>query len=187
MKTSTISITGGELRGRKLTFPAELCHPMGSRERLALFNILSPIAGLKVLDLFAGSGALGFEAFSREAYEVVFIESNPKLADSIRDNLVRLNLNEKSKICRQNVQTFLAQNPAEKFDVIFADPPYDDLQPEFLERISAFLAPGGRFVLSNPATPPDPRTCNPVGPKVPGLHFDFSRAYAGCQLNFYHK
>ncbi len=168
-----IKITSGKLRGRTLKLPENLCHPMGSRERLALFNYLGDIQNLKVLDLFAGSGALGVEALSRGAASVTFVETNPKIITHLKQNLLVLDLTADTKIIKQKVQSFQTE---EKFDLIFADPPYDNLQLDFLQNIPALISPNGIFVLSNPTG---------SSPKIPQLKLISSKVYAGCQLSFY--
>ena len=93
-----VRITSGRLRGRKLETPGGKTHPMGERERLALFNMISDyLPRTTVLDAFAGSGALGIEALSRGASEVVFVESNREAAQCIRRNLVSLGFEATSR------------------------------------------------------------------------------------------
>ena len=93
-----VRITSGKFRGRKATTPGEETHPMGERERLALFNMISDyLPGATVLDAFAGSGALGIEALSRGASEVTFIDANKKATECIRGNLASLGLEAKLK------------------------------------------------------------------------------------------
>lgn len=175
----TLRITGGILSGRKLTFPSNLCHPMGERERLALFNSLSAsrdFNGARVLDLFAGSGALGVEALSRGATHATFVEKNHALASQLKSNLETLGILEHATILPKNVFTVLDELTGSKFDFIFADPPYDNLQPDFLQNIANFLADDGIFILSNPAN---------TNPDVPNLKLISQKTYAGCQLNFF--
>ena len=84
-----IRITSGSLRGRTIRSPrSSLTHPMGAREKLALFNMIgAELPGAVVLDAFAGSGALGIEALSRGAHLVTFIEKDLKIAENLIENL----------------------------------------------------------------------------------------------------
>ncbi|MBR3177548.1 RsmD family RNA methyltransferase [Candidatus Saccharibacteria bacterium] len=85
---NSLHILAGKYKGTKLASPnLKTTHPMGSREKLALFNMLAPyLEGAKVLDYFAGSGALGLEALSRGASSVAFVENNPRACQIIKDN-----------------------------------------------------------------------------------------------------
>ncbi|MBR0480641.1 16S rRNA (guanine(966)-N(2))-methyltransferase RsmD [Candidatus Saccharibacteria bacterium] len=175
----TLRITGGTLSGRKLTFPSNLCHPMGERERLALFNSLSAsrdFDNVRILDLFAGSGALGIEALSRGAAHAVFVEKNHTLANQLKSNLEKLEVFGYATVLPKNALTVLDELTGLKFDFIFADPPYDDLQPDFLQNIANFLTDNGIFILSNPVN---------VNPDVPNLRLISQKTYAGCQLGFF--
>ena len=84
-----IKITSGKYRGRTIKSPnSKLTHPMGAREKLAMFNMISEyLSGAVVLDVYAGSGALGIEALSRGASYAMFVEKNPQIAQVIRRNL----------------------------------------------------------------------------------------------------
>ncbi len=86
-------VVAGEHRGQRLTAPRRAgTRPTADRVREALFSILGPVAGLRVLDLYAGSGALGIEALSRGAAEATFVDSDPAALRAVRDNLERLGL-----------------------------------------------------------------------------------------------
>ena len=125
----TIRITSGKLRGRSIKSPnSRLAHPMGSREKLALFNMIAEdLPQARVLDAFAGSGALGIEALSRGVKEVVFIEKVPKIARVISENIKSLDLLNKVEVFVGDVDNYVT---SESFDVIIADPPYDSFQIE---------------------------------------------------------
>ncbi len=92
LKTTDLRILAGKFKGQRLRSPQnQLTHPMGSREKLALFNMIQPyIAGAIALDAYAGSGALGIEALSRGAREVVFVEKMPQIARIIQQNLQQI-------------------------------------------------------------------------------------------------
>ena len=123
-------IIAGSARGRQLaTFSGDGIRPTPDRVREALFSILysrrGSLAGAKVLDLFAGSGALAIEALSRGADSAIFVDSSRQARDTIRDNLQRCSLAAGSEILQQDVWTALPQVALRgPFDLIFADPPY---------------------------------------------------------------
>ena len=123
-QTGRLRIIGGQWRGRKLQFPAAAdLRPTPDRVRETLFNWLQAITpGARCLDLFAGSGALGLEALSREAAGVVLVEKNPRVADQIRAHLLTLGATD-GEVVTADVIQFL-QRPATAFDVVFLDPPY---------------------------------------------------------------
>ena len=187
-KRTALTITGGELSGRVIRIPSEHCHPMGDRQRLALFNILEShniIAGARVLDLFSGSGALGIESLSRGAKFVLFNEINRALCDRLSTNLVTLRIEEFCEIVMNPAQELCSKYAEGRFaagvmgfDLIFADPPYNDLQLDFLDCICKLLEPPyGVFVLSIPK--------NIEAPEIRNLTLVEEKTYAGCHLCFY--
>ncbi len=117
-------IIGGRWRGVKLDFPmVEAIRPTPDRVRETLFNWLQPdIANARCLDLFAGSGALGFEALSRGADQVAFVDQESKVCQSIDENLKRLGVSQGQTHC-QSAITYL-KGRAEPFDLLFLDPPF---------------------------------------------------------------
>ena len=119
-----LRIIGGDWRGRKLSFPAvDGLRPTSDRVRETLFNWLQmDIPGRRCLDLFAGSGALGLEALSRGAAEVVMVEQNRNAAQQIRQHLQTLN-SQSGRVDNSDAFSYLKE-PATPFDVIFLDPPY---------------------------------------------------------------
>jgi len=135
-----VRIIGGDWRGRKLHFPSTpTLRPTPDRVRETVFNWLQQdVAGSRCLDLFAGSGALGFEALSRGAREVVFVESDPAAVAGVA-NMLQLLGCDRGKAVRADAFAFLAQ-PAEPFDIVFLDPPFAD---RALLRVCAALETGG--------------------------------------------
>ena len=120
-----VRIIGGELRGRKVRFvDAEGLRPTADSVRERLFNWLGQdLTGQTVLDLFAGSGALGFEAASRRAKRVVLVENNWRTAASLQQQMQELRLPEKIEI--QSIDAFgFLEKTNEQFDVVFLDPPF---------------------------------------------------------------
>ncbi|MFC1552710.1 16S rRNA (guanine(966)-N(2))-methyltransferase RsmD [Candidatus Latescibacterota bacterium] len=119
-------IIAGKLHGRKIKAPKGLAtRPVSARIREALFNVLGDITGTCVLDLFAGSGAVGIEALSRGAESLVAVEKGSQQCRVIHDNLSVMGV--EARVIRSEVKTAIGKLSAagEKFDFIFADPPYD--------------------------------------------------------------
>jgi 16S rRNA (guanine966-N2)-methyltransferase len=128
MKTNQIRINAGVWRSRLLKFPdAEGLRPTSDRVRQTLFNWLGQeLTGKTCLDLFAGTGALGFEAASRNAKQVTLVEQNALVFKALQHNLSILNGFEMPKsiqLLQSDALSFLAHN-TQQFDVIFCDPPY---------------------------------------------------------------
>lgn len=141
-----LRIVGGSWRGRRIGFPEEPgLRPTPDRVRETLFNWLSPhIAGMRVLDLYAGSGALGFEALSRGAREAVFVEDRGSVVDSLLGTAADLKASG-ARIERADALAFLDRKQ-QPFDLVFVDPPFDaGLVPATLLRLAGhgLLAPGG--------------------------------------------
>ncbi len=124
-QTNTLRIIGGQWRSRKLNFPDALgLRPTPDRIRETLFNWLqNKVFNANCLDLFAGSGALGLEALSRGAENVIFVEKNKAVAAQIKSNLVLLK-SEHKVINADALGYITAQNHSKPFDLIFIDPPY---------------------------------------------------------------
>jgi 16S rRNA (guanine966-N2)-methyltransferase len=119
-----VRIIGGEHRGRKLPFPdLPGLRPSGDRIRETLFNWLQPlIVNARCLDLFAGSGALGFEAASRGASQVVMLDLSPRVVRQLEANRELLGLSQ-VKVIQADALVWLERTP-EAFDVVFVDPPF---------------------------------------------------------------
>lgn len=176
-----VRITSGKFKGQRITTPGEGTHPMGERERLALFNMISEyLPGATVLDAFSGSGALGIEAASRGADKVVFVESSQKAAKCIRDNLGLLTNRATAsdtkrftfKVICSRVRNTVTQ---QKFNLILADPPYDDFCLPEVEHLIPMLEIDGVLVLSHPGE----------SPVLPTLTLIKSRKYAGAAISIY--
>jgi 16S rRNA (guanine(966)-N(2))-methyltransferase RsmD len=121
-------IGSGEMRGRRLHAPrGDRTRPTSGRLKKSLFDVLAArLPNARVLDLYAGSGALAFEALSRGAAEAVVVERNRKACESIRRNASELGLAEKVEVLSK------LRHRTERFDVIFADPPYRSSELEDL-------------------------------------------------------
>ena len=140
-------VVAGEFKGRRLRAPRGLrTRPTADRVREALFSMLGDVSGARVLDLYAGSGALGIEALSRGAASAVFVERDARAASAIRDNLRALELDQ--AVRRQDALRFLAANEG-TFDLVFCDPPYDSvprIAEPLAERLPVLLTQGARIV-----------------------------------------
>jgi 16S rRNA (guanine966-N2)-methyltransferase len=140
-----LRIIGGRHRGRKLRFPAGVeIRPTPDRVRETLFNWLQQrVPGAQVLDLFAGSGALGLEALSRGAAQVTFIEKDRRAAAAIESLTQEWQEGAAAIVCADALG-WLAQAPhdATRFDIVFLDPPYD---AQLLSATAAALAASGRL------------------------------------------
>ncbi len=152
-------IIGGEHGGRRLRFPdAEGLRPTADRVRETLFNWLQPrLPGGRCLDLFAGSGALGLEAASRGAGEVVMVERAPRVAEQLRRNVELLGLAQ-VRVIQADALGWLSGDPL-PFDILFLDPPFHrDLLAGACRRLAegGWLAPAARIYLEHDAADPLP-------------------------------
>ncbi|MBY0500088.1 MAG: 16S rRNA (guanine(966)-N(2))-methyltransferase RsmD [Nitrosomonas sp.] len=139
-----IRIIGGQWRSRLLTFPGHPdLRPTANRVRETIFNWLEQdLSGLRCLDLFAGSGALGFEAASRGAAHVVMVDNDVQVYKALRENKERLQAMQ-VELLLMNALDFM-QSDVRKFDVIFLDPPYRlDLLPQLMSLLSSHLEEDG--------------------------------------------
>jgi len=126
---SKLRVSGGEARGRRLKAPKGI-RPTQGMVKQAIFNLVGPaIEGAEVLDLFAGSGALGIEALSRGAAGVTFVDHQARGLAILRQNLDVLGLKERARIVRGDVVRWLEASPdtVKRAGVVFLDPPYDDV------------------------------------------------------------
>ena len=123
-------VVGGSLRGRTLAAPkSQQIRPTADRLRESLFNILAhaygdPIAGARVLDLFAGTGALGIEALSRGAAFALFVDDGAEARALLRENVATLGLGGTSRVFRRDATKLGPAHPVEPFALAFLDPPY---------------------------------------------------------------
>ncbi len=155
-------------------------HPMSERIRNALFNMLGDkVEGARVLDAYAGSGALGLEALSRGAKQATFIDRD-KIAQKVIDhNVQTLGVDETAHLIRASVSSWLNTAGEEKFDIIFADPPYHDLQLSTTMKLAGLLKPNGLMVLSYPG--------RGEAPTELGVVVVDNRSYGDAALAFYRK
>jgi 16S rRNA (guanine966-N2)-methyltransferase len=151
-----VRVVAGDLKGRRLASPprrsAEV-RPTSDRARETLFALLGDVSGARVLDLFAGTGALAVEALSRGAASAVLVDSDPGLA---RRNVDALGLSERCRVVRSDALRYLAR-ASERFDLILCDPPYalaGRIAPELQRLVPERLAEAGRLVVESPARDP---------------------------------
>ena len=140
-------IVAGRWGGRRLVAPAgRATRPTSDRVREALFSVLGPLDGFVVLDLFAGSGALGIEALSRGAAAATFVDSSPDAVAAVRRNLREVGA--EGHVRRRDALRWLAAGEG-PYDLVFADPPYDlaaRVSGPLTERLPAVLSPQARIV-----------------------------------------
>ena len=173
-------ISGGTLRGRVLAV-APASRPTEAKVRQALFSIwMDVLDGARVLDLFAGSGAVAIEAISRGALEAVVVESDRAAQAILRRNLALVSPGS-ARLLARPAEAALEELAAagERFDLVFADPPYRlPMDEEFLERCAAVLAADGRLALEHRA-----RVATP--PLAGRLVRTATRRYGESALSFY--
>ena len=191
-------IISGIYKNRNINSPeVNDTHPMGERERIALFNMIgTELKDATVLDAYAGSGALGIEAISRGAREVLFIDSSHAALRTTAENCMMLSIpEEKVAFYRGKVGAFYrkviqgmgtATNPRmaaaietfpREYDIVFADPPYDDLDYDDVCRLTKTIKDGGLLILSHPDDAPD----------FPGFTLEKTRQYARAHISIYRK
>lgn len=180
-KTGLVKITSGLYKGEKIATPGDGTHPMGERERIALFNMVgNDLTGRNVLDAYAGGGTLGIEAMSRWAFQVVFVEKSAKAASLIQKNLDGIELygipeyEKNYYIIRGDVRDFKSKM---LFRLVLVDPPYDKFETEGAEHLVQFMTDDGLLVLSHPGE----------APEIKGLKLSKTRKYAGAHLSVYVK
>jgi 16S rRNA (guanine(966)-N(2))-methyltransferase RsmD len=177
-------IVAGALGGRRLVAPKDQAtRPTSEKVREALFSILGPIGGAKVLDLYAGTGALGLEALSRGASQVVFVEERRPALVSLAENLAALGVGAETLVVSRPVERCRASIAAHfPFDLVLADPPYADIVGGQAIRaveglLEGLLAPGGRLVVEH--------SSQGEAPSLAGLARRETRRYGDTCLSFF--
>jgi 16S rRNA (guanine966-N2)-methyltransferase len=170
-------IIAGERKGHTIFAPKGLdTRPTSDRVRENVFNIVAPwVEGARVLDLYAGSGAMGLEALSRGAAQAVFVERDPDALRAIANNLDRLRL--RGTVLRQDAVAVLA-GENRKYDLVFVDPPYDmypDLEPQLARYLPPVLSDAAVVVVETDAR---------VEPSLP-LERRTSRRYGSARVTVY--
>jgi 16S rRNA (guanine966-N2)-methyltransferase len=153
-KTNQVRIIGGDWRSRRISFPDhEGLRPSADRVRETLFNWLGQdLSGKRCLDLFAGSGALGFEALSRGAASVVMVEKSRRVCEALRRNAELLAAKNLRLHCADALEfaTVAAADADARFDVVFLDPPFrSDMLAQALPRVARLLRPGAQVYIES--------------------------------------
>jgi 16S rRNA (guanine966-N2)-methyltransferase len=171
-----VRIIAGEYRGARIFAPKGLdTRPTSDRVREAAFDLIGPVDGAVVLDLFAGSGAMGLEALSRGAASAVFVESDREACAAIRRNVEKLRVTGATVVQRDAFQVLAADGRT--YDLILCDPPYGfPRHPRLAPYLSRALAPDGLLVYET-----DRRT----EPEIEGLTVRTSRTYGSVRLTLF--
>ena len=175
----SVRVIAGEFGGRKIETPiGKKTHPMAERVKNAMFNSLGDaVQGAHVLDVFAGSGAIGIEALSRGAAHVTFVERDRIAQKVIAENIELLGLEDRTKLIKASVAAWLSTYDGDLFDLIFIDPPYHDPQFSTAMQISGLLKPGALMVLSRPG--------RSESPTKPGVVVVDNRSYGTAALTYF--
>lgn len=172
-----LRIIGGHWRSRRIRFAHEAVRPTPDRVRQKTFDWLAPrIRGARVLDVCAGSGAMGLEALSRGAAEVCFVERDRRAAAAIEAALALLAPAASARVAQADAALFLTRPPAEAgYDIAFVDPPYNaDIWATLLPRLGAWMAP------EHPIYIEWPRSARPDF----GVALDWHRESTASQVSF---
>ncbi len=173
-------IIAGSLGGRTFDTPkGHRTHPMSDKVRGGLFNALGDIEGLTFLDAFAGSGGLSLEAVSRGAKSVIAIDVDKQAHRTITENILKLDVADKIEAIRANASGWSDNNPDKKFNIVIAAPPYDDLQPQLVEKLTKHVSESGLYVLDWPGK------LEP--PSLDGFGILVAKKYGDAQIVFYRK
>ena len=173
-------VIAGSRKGHKLSAPRGLdTRPTSDRVRENIFNLVGPVDDARVLDLFAGSGALGIEALSRGAASAVFVERDPDAVRTIERNLDKLRLTG-ARVVRGDVGLAIAQEATAgaKYDLVLVDPPYDmltEFQPRLARHLPQLLTADGLVVVETDAR---------VDPELP-LQVRTSRKYGQTRVTLF--
>lgn len=175
-------IIAGDRRGARITAPkGTATRPTGDSVREAAYNLIGPVEDATVLDLFAGSGAMGLEALSRGARRCVFVESDRAACAVIRDNLEKLRLTGALVLGKDVFQALREERGAGRsYDLVLVDPPYGawpELEPRLAEALPTALAPDGLLVVETSAK---------VEPELP-LTLVTSRRYGSARITLFKR
>jgi 16S rRNA (guanine966-N2)-methyltransferase len=174
-----IRIVGGALRGRKIEVQGRAIRPTSDRTREAIFDILGPsaVTDAAVLDLYAGTGALGIEALSRGARSARFVENDRATARALRENLARLGLGDRGAVIEADLDAGdLPAGATGPFDLVFLDPPYEG---------GAGALWVGRLAEARCGLIVYERRKGGVAPAPPGLSLATERTYSETTVTFY--
>jgi 16S rRNA (guanine966-N2)-methyltransferase len=177
-----VRIVAGSRKGHRIAAPTGVVtRPTGDRVREAVFSIIGPVDEARVLDLFAGSGALGLEALSRGARSCVFVERDRQAARVIRENLEKLRLTGAVVVAGTVVAALREERGrGRSYDLVLADPPYEDWpvhEAELAELVPAVLAESGLVVVE---------TSERVEPDLP-LDLVTTRRYGSARITVFSR
>jgi 16S rRNA (guanine966-N2)-methyltransferase len=177
-----VRIVAGSHKGSRIAAPKGThTRPTSDRAREAVFNLIGPVDDAAVLDLFAGSGAMGLEALSRGAARCVFVESDRAACRVIRENLDRLRLTGALVLCKDAFQALREEKAAGRtYELVLADPPYglwEGLEERLGEAVAPVLAPDGLLVVETSAR---------VEPALP-LDLVTSRRYGSARITLFSR
>ena len=148
--TANVRIISGSLGGRRLRAPrGAATRPTADKVRQALFNILGDVSGARVLDLYAGTGALALESLSRGAASAVLVDKAAEPVRCIEENARDLGVVDQVRVIRADAAAALARLRDERFDLVFADPPYDLDPAAVLDALPPLRAPGARVIVEH--------------------------------------
>lgn len=154
-------------------------HPMSEKARGAIFSALGDISGLSVLDAFAGSGAIAIEAISRGAKSATAIDNDINAYKTMSSNFKKLGIDDVCHATKANSSGWSNRHPSQTFDIVFCDPPYDDIQYKVIRKTARHVGPDGVFVLSLPG--------GHEALTLDNLEVVQNKDYGDAQLVFYKK
>jgi 16S rRNA (guanine(966)-N(2))-methyltransferase RsmD len=175
-------VVAGTARGRRLAAPPGLAtRPTSDKVRGALFNVLGQFfEGGRVLDLYAGSGALALEALSRGCESAVCVEGDRRAAECIRGNAAACGLSDRVEVRCEPVAAALGRLPAASFHLVFLDPPWAEGPEEALRAAAPLLVPGGTAAAEHDAR-------RPPAAGIPGLRLVERRAWGRTGISIYRR
>ncbi len=172
-------IVAGRCKGARIYAPRGLeTRPTSDRVREAAFDLIGPLEGAAVLDLFAGSGALGLEALSRGAASAVFVDAEPAACRAIERNLAKLRLD--ARVVCADASRYLARERS-RYDLVLLDPPYELLESLLVRHdpdLARVVADGGLLVVESAAH---------AEPELPSLRTRTSRRYGAARLTLFER
>lgn len=144
-------VIAGGAKGAALKFPAN-ARPITDRVKQSVFDTLNPyLAGANIVDIYAGSGAMGIEALSRGAERCTFVDNDDEAVELIKQNLITTNLTEQGRVLRKSVDNFLKNFRNQEYNIIFLDPPFKNFDNFELHPFKKIMQPNSILVLKSPA------------------------------------
>lgn len=179
-----LQVLTGRAKGRKLKVPkGKNVRPTTGRVKKTIFDTLGDISGLKVLDLFAGSGSLGIEALSRDAAHVTFVERNTLVHKLLKENITLCGFMDRAALIRAHYEGAIKRlkKSGQKFNLMFIDPPYIFYRTkqvsDFINEVSELLGDGGVIVIEH----------NYKIEGAPGRFKRITKPFGGTQLSFFRR